>query len=349
MSSPSCRPAVERPEQCSQLASRIVDLVSKPYDIDGRHIVIGTSIGIAVAPNDGANPDQLLKNADMALYLAKGDGRGVHRFFEREMDKRLQARRSLELDLRKALENGEFELYYQPIIDSGNREGDAASRPCSAGTTPSAARFRRLEFIPLAEETGLILPLGEWVLRTACSQAVKWPEPLGVAVNLSATQFKGRNIVQLAMNALASTGLAPNRLDLEITESVLLQDEANTLAVLHQLRDIGIRISMDDFGTGYSSLAYLRNFPFDKIKIDRSFVREMLVRQDCRAIVRAVVGLARSLGITTIIEGVEAKDQLEAAKSDGCHEAQGYLFSKPMPNGEVAAFLAKRRTIASAA
>ena len=340
--------AVERPEQCSQLASRIVDVVGKPYDIDGRHIVIGTSIGIAVAPNDGANPDQLLKNADMALYLAKGDGRGVHRFFEREMDKRLQARRSLELDLRKALENGEFELYYQPIITLETEKVNAFEA-LIRWNHPQRGQISPAQFIPLAEETGLILPLGEWVLRTACSQAVKWPEPLGVAVNLSATQFKGRNIVQLAMNALASTGLAPNRLDLEITESVLLQDEANTLAVLHQLRDIGIRISLDDFGTGYSSLAYLRNFPFDKIKIDRSFVREMLVRQDCRAIVRAVVGLARSLGITTIIEGVEAKDQLDAAKSDGCHEAQGYLFSKPMPNGEVAAFLAKRRTIASAA
>ena len=340
--------AVERPEQCSQLASRIVDVVGKPYDIDGRHIVIGTSIGIAVAPNDGANPDQLLKNADMALYLAKGDGRGVHRFFEREMDKRLQARRSLELDLRKALENGEFELYYQPIITLETEKVNAFEA-LIRWNHPQRGQISPAQFIPLAEETGLILPLGEWVLRTACSQAVKWPEPLGVAVNLSATQFKGRNIVQLAMNALASTGLAPNRLDLEITESVLLQDEANTLAVLHQLRDIGIRISLDDFGTGYSSLAYLRNFPFDKIKIDRSFVREMLVRQDCRAIVRAVVGLARSLGITTVIEGVEAKDQLDAAKSDGCHEAQGYLFSKPMPNGEVAAFLAKRRTIASAA
>ncbi len=340
--------AVERPEQCSQLASRIVDVVSKPYDIDGRHIVIGTSIGIAVAPNDGANPDQLLKNADMALYLAKGDGRGVHRFFEREMDKRLQARRSLELDLRKALENGEFELYYQPIITLETEKVNAFEA-LIRWNHPERGQISPAQFIPLAEETGLILPLGEWVLRTACSQAVKWPEPLGVAVNLSATQFKGRNLVQLAMNALASTGLAPNRLDLEITESVLLQDEANTLAVLHQLRDIGIRISLDDFGTGYSSLAYLRNFPFDKIKIDRSFVQDMLVRQDCRAIVRAVVGLARSLGITTIIEGVETKDQLDAAKSDGCHEAQGYLFSKPMPNGEVAAFLAKRRTIASAA
>jgi EAL domain-containing protein (putative c-di-GMP-specific phosphodiesterase class I) len=187
------------------------------------------------------------------------------------------------------------------------------------------------------------------VLRTACQQASKWPKHIGVAVNLSATQFKGRNIVQIAVNALAMSGLAAERLDLEITESVLLQDEANTLAILHQLREIGVQISMDDFGTGYSSLAYLRNFPFDRIKIDRSFVREMLVRKDCRAIVRAVVGLARSLGITTIIEGIETKEQLESAQADGCDLGQGYIFSKPMPEREVAAFLAKRERTAAAA
>src|SRR6478609_7907012 len=330
---------VSRPEQCSRLASRIVELISRPYDIDGRHIVIGTSIGIAVAPGDGANPDLLLKNADMALYLAKGDGRGTHRFFEREMDKRLQSRRALELDLRKAIANGEFELYYQPILylQTGKVSGFEA---LLRWNHPERGMVSPMDFIPLAEETGLILPLGEWVLRTACTQAAKWPQPVGVAVNLSAMQFKGRNIVQLTLNALASSGLTAARLDLEITESVLLQDETHTLALLHQLREIGVRISMDDFGTGYSSLAYLRHFPFDKIKIDRSFVRDMLVRKDCRAIVRAVVGLARSLGITTIIEGIETKEQLEAARSDGCNEGQGYLFSMPMEAGEVARFLA---------
>jgi diguanylate cyclase (GGDEF)-like protein len=339
---------VVRPEQCSLLASRIVELVSQPYDIDGRHIVIGTSIGIAIAPSDGSNPDILLKNADMALYLAKGADRGTHRFFEREMDKRLQARRALELDLRKAIANGEFEVYYQPIIDL--RTGKVAGfEALLRWNHPERGQISPADFIPLAEETGLILPLGEWVLRTACLHAVKWPQPVGVAVNLSAMQFKGRNIVQLTVNALASSGLAAARLDLEITESVLLQDEANTLAILHQLRAIGVQISMDDFGTGYSSLAYLRNFPFDKIKIDRSFVRDMLVRKDCRAIVQAVVGLARSLGITTIIEGVETKEQLETAQADGCDLGQGYLFSKPMPEREVTAFLAKRERAAAAA
>lgn len=340
--------AVEKPEQCSALASRIVEIISKPYDIEGRHIVIGASIGIAVAPNDGPTPDQLLKNADMALYLAKGDGRGVYRFFEREMDRKLQARRLLELDLRKAIVNSEFVLHYQPIVNL-QTEKVTGFEALIRWNHPERGLISPPEFIPLAEETGLILPIGEWVLRTACSQAAKWPETVGVAVNLSATQFKGRNLVQLAMNALASSGLPASRLDLEITESLLLQDEANILAVLHQLRGIGIRISLDDFGTGYSSLAYLRNFPFDKIKIDRSFVQDMLVRKDCRAIVRAVVDLARSLSITTVIEGVETEEQLDAAKTDGCTEAQGYLFSKAMPNKEVAGFIARRNKAANAA
>jgi diguanylate cyclase (GGDEF)-like protein len=339
---------VTKPEQCSLLASRIVERVSEPYDIQGRHIVIGTSIGIAIAPGDGTNPDVLLKNADMALYLAKGEGRGTHRFFEGEMDKRLQARHALELDLRKAIASGEFELYYQPIIDLQSGKV-TCFEALLRWNHPERGMISPLEFIPLAEETGLILPLGEWVLRTACQQASKWPKQIGVAVNLSATQFKGRNIVQIAVNALAMSGLAADRLDLEITESVLLQDEANTLAILHQLREIGVQISMDDFGTGYSSLAYLRNFPFDRLKIDRSFVRDMLVRKDCRAIVRAVAGLARSLGITTIIEGVETKEQLETAQADGCDLGQGYIFSKPMPEREIAAFLAKRERTAAAA
>ena len=339
---------VERPEQCSQLAASIVEAISKPYDIDGKHIVIGTSIGIAIAPADGTDPDQLLKNADMALYLAKGDGRGVHRFFEREMDERLQSRHMLELDLRKALVNGEFELHYQPIVTLKN-EKVVGFEALVRWNHPKQGVIPPLKFIPLAEETGLILPLGEWVLRTACAHAAKWPEPVGVAVNLSAMQFRSRNLVQLTVNALAASGLPAYQLDLEITELVLLQDESNILAVLHQLREIGIRISLDDFGTGYSSLAYLRNFPFDRIKIDRSFVQDMLFRKDCQAIVRAVIGLAQSLGISTIIEGVETQEQLEAARADGCNEGQGFLLGKPMPNSEVASFLAQRSTVSRAA
>jgi diguanylate cyclase (GGDEF)-like protein len=340
--------AVARAEQCSQLAAQIVETVSRPYDIDGRHIVIGTSVGIAIAPGDGDNADQLLKNADMALYLSKGDGRGTHRFFEGEMDRRLQARRALELDLRKALEHGEFEVHYQPFVNlkSSKVTGFEA---LVRWNHPERGQISPAQFIPLAEETGLILPLGEWVLRTATAEAASWPAPLVLAVNLSATQFKGRNLVQLALNAVAAAGLPANRLELEITESVLLQDESNTLTTLHQLRDVGIQVSLDDFGTGYSSLAYLRNFPFDKIKIDRSFVRDLLIRKDCQAIIRAVVGLGRSLGITTIIEGIETQEQLELAAAEGCDEGQGYLFAKPMPAGEVAGFLAKHSGVADAA
>jgi diguanylate cyclase (GGDEF)-like protein len=334
--------AVERPEQCSELAARIVELIGRPYEVGGRYIDIGTSVGIAIAPNDGANPDQLLKSADMALYLAKSDGRGTHRFFEREMDKRLQARHALEIDLRSAIVKGEFELHYQPIIhlSDGHVSGFEA---LVRWNHPSRGQIPPLQFIPLAEESGLIQPLGEWVLRTACAHAAKWPEPVGVAVNLSAAQFKGQNLVQIALNALAASGLPPNRLDLEITESVLLKGETSTLATLHQLRDLGVRISMDDFGTGYSSLAYLRSFPFDKIKIDRQFVRDMPERNDSRAIVRAVASLAASLRIATIIEGIETEEQLEMAKTEGCGEAQGFLFSKPMPEREIPEFLAKRR------
>jgi diguanylate cyclase (GGDEF)-like protein len=339
---------VERPEQCSQLASRIIDLIGRPYDLDGRTVNIGTSIGIAMAPSDGTNADQILKAADMALYLAKGDGRGTHRFFEREMDKRLQARRALELDLRKAMTNGEFEVHYQPIVDI--QTGKVSSfEALIRWNHPERGNISPAQFIPLAEETGLIVPIGEWVMRTACMHAAKWPQEISVAVNLSAVQLKGKNLLQLTLNSLAMSGLAPSRLDLEITESVLLQDEANTTALLHQLRDIGAQISMDDFGTGYSSLAYLRNFPFDKIKIDRSFVRDMLVRKDCQAIIRAVVGLARSLRIKTVIEGIETKEQLETAKAEGCNEAQGFFYSKAMPEREIAEFLTKHARIAAAA
>jgi diguanylate cyclase (GGDEF)-like protein len=339
---------VNSKEECGSLAKRVIQVVSQPYDIEGRHIVIGTSIGIAIAPQDGPTPEQLLKNADMALYLAKGDGRGTFRYFEQGMDKRLQARRLLELDLRKAIAKGDLELHYQPIIKLST-EKVCGFEALLRWKHPERGYIPPSEFIPLAEETGLILSLGEWILRTACSHAAKWPEPVSVAVNLSATQFKGRNIVQLALSALASTGLDPNRLDLEITESVLLEDEANTLTVLRQLRELGIRISLDDFGTGYSSLAYLRNFPFDKIKIDRSFVADMLVRKDCRAIVQAVVGLARSLGITTVIEGVETREQFESAKIEGCDEGQGFLFSKAIPNSQVCEYFEKRGAAIKAA
>jgi diguanylate cyclase (GGDEF)-like protein/PAS domain S-box-containing protein len=337
-----------RPTDASELAGRIIEEVSTTFNIVDHQLMIGISIGIAMSPTDGTTADQLLRNADMALYRAKSEGRGAYHFFQPEMDERMQARRALELDLRKAIANGEFEIHYQPILflQTGKVSGFEA---LLRWNHPERGQISPVEFIPLAEETGLIVPLGEWVLRTACMQASRWPQPVGVAVNLSAMQFKGRNLVQLTLNALAASGLAAGRLDLEITESVLLRDEAHTLAILHQLRALGLQISMDDFGTGYSSLAYLRNFPFDKIKIDRSFVRDMMVRNDCQAIVRAVVGLARSLGITTIIEGIETKEQLEIAKAEGCDEGQGFLFSKAIPDRDIPEFLAKRDRISVAA
>jgi EAL domain-containing protein (putative c-di-GMP-specific phosphodiesterase class I) len=274
----------------------------------------------------------------MALYRAKGDGRGTHRFFEREMDARLQARRLLELDIRKALAAGEFELNYQAQVNLARDEVSGFEallrwHSRARGTVPPA------EFIPLAEETGLIVPIGEWVIRAACAEAARWPHRVRIAVNLSPVQFRSRNLVATVVNALALSGLDPRRLELEITESVLLENTDATLATLHQLRNLGVRISMDDFGTGYSSLSYLRSFPFDKIKIDRSFTRDIESTADSAAIVRAVASLGTSLGIITTAEGVETARQLEIVRGEGCTEVQGHVFSQAVPADGVWAIL----------
>jgi diguanylate cyclase (GGDEF)-like protein len=340
--------AVERPEQCSELASRIIEALSEIYDIDGKRVYIGTSVGMAVAPADGANPDRLLRNADMALYLAKSDGRGTHRFFEAEMDKRLQARRSLEVDLRSAIVGREFELHYQPIVHVETKRV-TGFEALLRWNHPLQGAIAPLNFISLAEETGLILPLGEWVLRTACSHAANWPEPIDVSINLSPAQFKSRNLVQVVFNALAASGLSPRRVVLEITESLFLENEAGVLATLHQLRELGVRIAMDDFGTGYSSLSHLRSFPFDRIKIDRSFVRDMLHRDDCRAIVGAVAELARKLNMITVVEGVETQAQFDMVIALGCDECQGYFFGNPVSETEAIEALRRARGLATAA
>lgn len=322
------------PSNARALAARLIEVVSAPYDLDGHQVVIGTSIGISIAPADGHAPEVLIKNADLALYRAKADGGGVYRFFEMEMDARMQARRLLELDLRKALSNGEFELHYQPSVDV--RTGKITS--CEAllrwnhatrGVVPPA------DFLSVAEEIGLLVPLGEWVLRRACAEAARWPSDVAVSVNLSPVQFKSRNLIQSVSEALWKSGLLASRLELEITELVLLQETDGAFKLLHQLRDLGVRIAMDDFGTGYSSLSYLRSFPFDKIKIDQSFIRDLPQKEDSVAIVRAVVGLSSSLGITTTAEGVETKDQLASLASEGCNEFQGFLFSRPKPAAEI--------------
>jgi diguanylate cyclase (GGDEF)-like protein len=330
------------PSAVAVLASHVVERISEPYTIGGHQLVIGVSIGISLAPEDGKNPDELLKKADLALYRAKADGRGTYRFFETGMDARAQARRLLELDLRAALQRKEFEVYYQPIRDIASDEV-VAFEALVRWNHSLRGMISPVSFIPLAEETGLIVPLGDWVLRQACMDAADWPQDVDVAVNLSPVQFKNPNLVSQVKTALQLSGLAPNRLELEITESVLLQNSETTLAVLHELRAFGVRISLDDFGTGYSSLSYLRSFPFDKIKIDRSFVSELATREDSMAIVRAVTGLGKSLGIVTTAEGVETDAQFELLRREGCTQAQGYLFSQPRPVAEVGAMLSRPR------
>jgi EAL domain-containing protein (putative c-di-GMP-specific phosphodiesterase class I) len=297
------------------------------------------SIGIALAPGDGLDPDRLLKNADMALYRAKSDGQGLYRFFEPEMDARMQARRRLEIDLRKAIANSEFELFYQPLVGM-QRENVAGFEALIRWHHPERGLILPLDFIPIAEETGLIVPIGDWVLRQACAEAVTWPSDVKIAVNLSPVQFKNKGILLSVISALAASGLSPSRLELEITESVLLQDGEATLAILHELRGLGVRISMDDFGTGYSSLSYLRKFPFDKIKIDQSFIFDMSDHDDSLAIVRAVIAMGSGLGIATTAEGVETAEQFKQLKLEGCSEVQGYLFSPPRPAAEVKGLLA---------
>jgi diguanylate cyclase (GGDEF)-like protein len=326
----------------SAFAGRIVEVLGAPYEIQGHHIVIGASVGIASAPEDGNDPDRLLKNADMALYRAKEDGRGNYRFFEAGMDARAQARRLLETELRAALARDEFEVYYQPIH---NLEANQiiAFEALVRWNHPLRGMILPTSFIPLAEETGLIVAIGDWVLRRACADAAGWSRDVCVAVNLSPVQFRNPNLVTSVIAALTAAGLPARRLELEITESVLLQDSDATLAKLHSLRESGVKISMDDFGTGYSSLSYLRSFPFDRIKIDRSFVNELATRNDSMAIVRAVTGLGKSLGISTTAEGVETKEQLALLRSEGCTDVQGHLFSAPRPAVDVERMLRSGR------
>ena len=330
--------SLEQPADATALALRIIEAVSEPYDIDGHQVVIGTSVGIAVGPTDGISPDQLIRNADLALYRAKGDGRGNYHFFEPGMDAQMQARRVLENDLRKALPAGEFELHYQPVVDlKSNRISSFEAlirwrHPEKGLISPGA-------FIPVAEEIGFIVPLGEWVIRQACATAAKWPDQIRVSVNLSSLQFKSAGLVDTIVQALSTSGLPAERLELEITETVLLNDSEATLSTLFQLRALGVRIAMDDFGTGYSSLSYLQSFPFDKIKIDRSFVKDIADGAGSLNIVRAVTAMATGLGMVTTAEGVETNEQLEMVRTEGCTEIQGFVFSKPLPTNEVDALL----------
>ncbi|MHC2302317.1 diguanylate cyclase (GGDEF)-like protein [Rhizobium mongolense] len=331
---------VQTKERAAALAQRLVNAIGETFIVEGQPIQIGVSIGIAIAPDDGDTADGVLKNADTALYKAKTGGRGTYCFFEPAMDAGIQKRRKLDADLRQAIAGGQFEIYYQPQVNAGTEEV-VGFEALLRWHHPERGLVSPDEFIPLAEETGLIVPLGEWVLRQACKDAANWPGHVRVAVNLSPVQFRSPSLTHTVISALADSGLSAFQLELEITESVLLTDSETALATLHHIKGLGVRIAMDDFGTGYSSLSYLRLFPFDKIKIDQSFIRELGDSKDCAAIVKAVVDLGSSLGITTTAEGVETTNQLDQVREHGCTEIQGYFFGKPLPFSHVEKLLRK--------
>ncbi|MFC3695011.1 putative bifunctional diguanylate cyclase/phosphodiesterase [Chenggangzhangella methanolivorans] len=320
------------------LAHRLISIVSAPYDLGGIPVQIGVSIGVALSDEAGDDVERLLKNADMALYHAKSLGRGVASVFTLVMDENAQQRIELERDLREALRNGDFELHYQPLVELGD-DAIKGFEALARWRHPTKGPISPATFIPIAEETGLIVPLGEWILNQACRDAATWPGDVSVAVNVSAVQLRRQSFAQSVLLALATSGLRADRLELEITESVLLDDTEANLETLHLLRRMGIRIAMDDFGTGYSSLSYLRRFPFDKVKIDQSFLRNADASADGAAIIRALVGLGSSLGITTLVEGVETADQLAAVRAEGAQQVQGFLFSPPKPAHEAARML----------
>jgi diguanylate cyclase (GGDEF)-like protein len=320
-------------------ALRLAKAVSEPYEIDGHRVCTNVSIGIAVGPGDGESVDDLLMAADLALYAVKASGRGAYRFYDKSMNEELSHRRQIEMDLREAVARNELSLHYQPIIDLQRNvvtgfEALARWRHPVRGMIPPGM------FITVAEDTGLILPLGEWALTEACRRANEWPSHLRISVNLSPVQFSAPNLYDTIAGTLAASGLAPDRLELEITERIFMENSERTLAILHQLKDLGVRISMDDFGTGYSSLSYLRSFPFDKIKVDRTFVSGLTEGDEHAAIVKAVVSLARALGMMTTAEGVETSDQQRSVTALGCDEAQGFLFSAPVPVEKVPEILA---------
>jgi len=318
----------------TDLVHRIHDAIRAPYECLGHQVTTDASIGIALAPQDGTDLDQILKNADLAMYAAKAAGRRTHRFFEPDMDAQVRARRMLEIDLRQAITDGGLEVYYQPCLDLQ----DNRITGCEAllrWRHPQRGMISPADFVPIAEETGLINQLGEWVLTTACAEAASWPDDARLAVNVSPVQFKSGTLALKVIAALAASGLAASRLELEITEAVLIRDDDAALAVLHQLRAIGVRIALDDFGTGYSSLGYLQRFPFDKIKIDRCFITGIAEPEGSASIVEAVVTIATARHMTTTAEGVETEEQRELLRALGCSEMQGYLFSAPKPAAEV--------------
>jgi len=326
---------LKHPKAAEVLAQRLRESVTAvTYDLGGHQTTTDLSIGIALAPGDGKDIDELIKHADLALYGAKAEGRASYRYYEPEMNARMKRRRRIEIDLQLAMSNGEFDIHYQPVLDLKT----GALTGCEAllrWRHPERGMVPPLEFIPIAEEAGLIDTIGEWVLRRACAEAITWPKHIKIAVNISPVQFRNPTLGLVIAGILAASGLSARRLELEVTESVLMQNNDATLATLHQIRELGVRIAMDDFGTGYSSLSYLRRFPFDKIKIDRSFVSDLTKRADAKAIVQAVLDLARSLKMTTTAEGVETPEQRKVLESIGCDEMQGYLLSPAVPASQI--------------
>ncbi len=321
---------VKEPAEVDRLAARIIENVGSSYEIDGHQIIIGTSIGMALAPADGSSAAELLKKADTAMYDAKAGGGGISCFFEDSMNAALQSRREIELDLRRAIAEEQFVLYYQPLVEAKTRRvcGCEAlirwNHPERGLTSPDA-------FIPAAEASGLISAIGRWVMHQACMDAMAWPDDIKIAVNLSPSQFRDKNLISDIHAALASSGLPARRLELEITESVLLNDSNRILAILREIKALGVQISMDDFGTGYSSLSYLRSFPFDKVKIDRSFIKDLPHDRNSIAIISAIVGLGRTFGMSVTAEGVETNEQAVQLALENCTHLQGYLFSRPVP------------------
>ena len=325
-------------ESAGEVAQSLIDRLNEPLTVEGHFLKIGVSIGMALAPSDGLAAGDLLKHANLALHAAKAAGRGRSRYFTVELDAEANQRRAVEMDLHSALANGEFELYFQPLFDLATNRF-SAFEALIRWNHPHKGLVSPADFIPIAEETGLIVPIGEWVLKEACRQAVAWPEEIRVAVNFSTVQFGTSGIRNLVFQALAVSGLAPGRLEVEITESLFLESSGQVLETLHGLKQIGVRIALDDFGTGFSSLSYLRRFPFDKIKIDRSFILELLKTREANAVVKAITDLAAALNMETTAEGVEEAEQVEALRAHGCTNVQGYLFSKPVPASEVAALI----------
>ena len=326
-----------QPTGAAELAERLIASLAGSGGCDGAGPEVGVSIGIALSPGNGIDVDTLLSRADMALYRAKAEGRGTFRFFEPEMDAQLQMRRTVERDLRAALRAGSLLVHYQPQADA-QTGGIVGFEALVRWPHPERGLIPPADFVPLAEECGLIRPLGEWVLRTACAEAASWPDHLRLGVNLSPLQVRA-DLPQLVADILRETGLAPGRLELEVTESVLIRDTKNAFMVLSELKALGVAVELDDFGTGYSSLSYLQRFPFNRIKIDRSFVNGLLQRPEAASIVRAIMALGSSLQMGVIAEGVENVQQLEALQRDGCGEVQGFLISRPMPPEEVPPFL----------